>query len=103
MDQIERNCAADAPDAESSAAMRRPLTATSHSALVADKEVLKRNGRRCGPGVKDSWAALPTSSVDGVDGAISALTAHMCGKTLGKEVPREGERKYAPRKRELET
>ena len=47
--------------------------------------------------MKDSWDALPGATVTGFDAAISAWTADLCNKTLGKELPKAEETEGAPR------
>ena len=72
------------------------LMAILRSALVADKAAVKHHGRWWGPVIKNSWAGLPNSSVDGVDAASRAWKADSHGKTQRKELSREKEREYAP-------
>ena len=50
----ERKRALDNPDAESSAAKKRPLMATLHSVFVADEAVVKRHGHWWDPVPRDS-------------------------------------------------
>ena len=49
-----------------------------------------------GPVMRESWGAPPGAAVDGVDAAISAWTADLCGKTLGREVSRGDKQRCAP-------
>ena len=67
-----------------------------HSALVADKEMVEHHGHCWDAVMRDGWGAVPSSPVDGVDAAISAWTANLCGETRGEELSLEEERKYAP-------
>ena len=53
--QIEKKRAPDDPEAESSAAKKRPLVAALQSAFVAAKEVVKQHGQRRGPLIEESW------------------------------------------------
>ena len=46
--------------------------------------------------MKDSWPALPSTPVGGVDAAVSVWTAYPRDRALGEELSQEEERKYAP-------
>ena len=81
MDQLDRKRAPVDPEAQASAAKERSPLGTLHSVVVAGKNVIKNYGQCWNPVIKDRWAASPSSPVGGVDAAISARTADLCGRT----------------------
>ena len=87
--QIERKRALGNPEAEPPAAKKRSMMAVFRSAFLADGEVVEYHGPWWGPVMRDSWGALPSSSVVGVDAAMSAWTAESRGETVGKNSHRE--------------
>ena len=106
MDQIERKRAPGDPEAESSAAKRRPIMTAPHSAFAAEKKMVKRHGQRGDAVMRESWGALPRTTAGGARAAISALTADLCGEAPVMELLHEEKRSRAPlvrdaQKREL--
>ena len=87
--QIERKRALNDPEAEPSMATTRSAMAFFDSAFMSDKEVVEHLGLWRGPVIGNSWSAPPSPPVTGVDAAISASTADLRGKYLGKELPQE--------------
>ena len=47
-------------------------------ACVADEEVVREHAQWWNPDLRASWGATRTSAVEGMDSAISALTADEC-------------------------
>ena len=91
-----RKRAREDSEAVSPVKKRRSVTAAQHSAFATNKEVVKHHGHWWDSAMRDSWGALPRALVGGVDSAISAWTGDLCNKALGKELPKEDERKYGP-------